>query len=157
VENLFSRQQALKLTKLSSGQLSRLDKSGVVKPTKLGSESHPVVLYSLNQVLELGVIAALRERLSMQEIRKVVDYIREHGFDKTLLGKFLIFCDDRLYWVQSDELSDTIIQLSGKNRGQAVLKAVHPIGDALSDLQEEFEHRASISSTKSRNKGAAAV
>lgn len=91
MSNLFSRQEVLKLTGLSSGQLSRLDKSGVVEPTKLGSESHPVVLYTLNQVLELRAIARLREQLSMQEIRKVVDYIRKHGFDKSLSGKFLIF------------------------------------------------------------------
>ncbi|WP_309739316.1 MULTISPECIES: hypothetical protein [unclassified Chamaesiphon] len=146
MENVFSRQEVLKLTCLSSGQLSRLDKSGVVEPTKLGSESHPVVLYSLNQVLELRVIAALRTQLSMQEIRKVVNYIREYGFDTALSGKFLIFCGEQLYWICSDEsLQETIIKLTGKNRGQVILKAIHPIGDILSDLQEEIKRRDSAS------------
>jgi DNA-binding transcriptional MerR regulator len=146
MENVFSRQEVLKLTGLSSGQLSRLDKSGVVEPTKLGSESHPVVLYSLNQVLELRVIAALRTQLSMQEIRKVVNYIREYGFDTALSGKFLIFCGEQLYWICSDEsLQETIIKLTGKNRGQVILKAIHPIGDILSDLQEEIKRRDSAS------------
>jgi DNA-binding transcriptional MerR regulator len=146
MENVFSRQEVLKLTDLSSGQLSRLDKSGVVEPTKLGSESHPVVLYSLNQVLELRVIAALRTQLSMQEIRKVVNYIREYGFDTALSGKFLIFCGEQLYWICSDEsLQETIIKLTGKNRGQVILKAIHPIGDILSDLQEEIKRRDSAS------------
>ncbi len=144
MENVFSRQEVLKLTGLSSGQLSRLDKSGVVEPTKLGSESHPVVLYSLDQVLELRVIAALRTQLSMQEIRKVVNYIREHGFDTALSGKFLIFYGEQLYWICSDEsLQETIIKLTGKNRGQVILKAIHPIGDILSDLQEEIKRRDS--------------
>jgi DNA-binding transcriptional MerR regulator len=150
MENVFSRQEVLKLTGLSSGQLSRLDKSGVVEPTKLGSESHPVVLYSLNQVLELRVIAALRTQLSMQEIRKVVSYIREHEFDKAIFGRFLIFCGDQLYWVHSGaSVEETIIKLTGKNRGQLILKAVHPIGDILSDLQAEIKRRDSASRSTS--------
>ncbi|MEH2458302.1 MerR family transcriptional regulator [Nostoc sp.] len=157
MDNLFLRQEVLKLTGLSSGQLSRLDKSGVVEPTKLGSESHPVVLYSLNQVLELRVIAALRKHLSMQEIRKVVDYIKEHRFDKSLFGKFLIFCNGQLYWVKSDESVETIVKLSGKNRGQVVIKAIHPIGDILSDLEKEIQRRESVSSKKSSQKTPAGV
>ncbi|WP_179071982.1 MerR family transcriptional regulator [Nostoc sp. C057] len=157
MSNLFSRQEVLKLTGLSSGQLSRLDKSGVVEPTKLGSESHPVVLYTLNQVLELRAIARLREQLSMQEIRKVVDYIRKHGFDKSLSGKFLIFCNEHLYWVKSDESVETIVKLSGKNKGQVVIKAIHPIGDILSDLEKEIQRRESASSKKSNQKTPAGV
>ncbi|HLO83894.1 MAG TPA: MerR family transcriptional regulator [Nostocaceae cyanobacterium] len=151
MNSLFTRQEVLKLTGLSSGQLSRLDKSGIVQPTKLGSESHPVVLYNLDQVLELRIIYALRQQLSMQEIRKVIDYIRNNGFDTTLLGKFLIFCNGQLYWVQSDELGETIIELTGNNRGQAVIKAIHPIGDVLSDLQKEMKRRDLIDFNKSGN------
>jgi DNA-binding transcriptional MerR regulator len=148
VNNIFSRQQALELTGLSSGQLSRLDKSGIVQPTKLGSQSHPTVLYSLKQILELRSIAALRQKLSMQEIKKVVEHLREQNFDPSLFGKFLLFCDDQLYWITSDDLSETIVELSGKNKGQIVLKAVHPIGDVVSDLQQEAERHESAEPTK---------
>lgn len=143
METIFARQQALELSGLSSGQLSRLDKSGIVQPKKLGSTAHPTVLYTLNQLLELRTIAALRQKLSMQEIRKVIDYLREHEFEPTLFGKFLIFCNDDLYWIPLDELSEEIVKLSGKNKGQIVLKAVHPIGDVLSGLEEEMkQHEA---------------
>lgn len=141
METIFSRQQAIELSRLSSGQLSRLDKAEIVQPKKLGSTAHPTVLYTLNQILELRTIAALRQKLSMQEIRKVINHLRKHEFEPTLFGKFLIFCDDELYWIPFDELSDEIVKLSGKNKGQIVLKAVHPIGDILSGLQEELKKR----------------
>ena len=141
IDTIFARQQAIELSGLSSGQLSRLDKAGIVQPQKLGSTAHPTVLYTLNQVLELRTIAALRQKLSMQEIRKVIDHLREREFEPTLFGKFLIFCNDELYWVAFDELSEEIVKLSGRNKGQIVLKAVHPIGDVLSGLQEEVKKR----------------
>lgn len=151
---IFSRQQAIELSGLSSGQLSRFDKTGIVQPRKLGSTAHPTVLYTLNQVLELRTIAALRQKLSMQEIKKVIDYLREHEFEPALFGKFLIFCNDELYWIAFDDLSEAIVKLSGKNKGQIVLKAVHPIGDVISGLQEEVNQReatnrkaSSVSST----------
>jgi DNA-binding transcriptional MerR regulator len=132
--DIFSRQEVLKLVGLSSGQLSRLD----------GSDKHPVVLYTLEQLFELRIIAALRKKLSMQEIRKVVDHIRDNAFDKALFGKFFIFCDNQLYWVQSsDSMEDTIVRLTGKHRAQVVMKAVDPIGDIMSDLQKELERRDS--------------
>ena len=141
METIFSRQQAIELSGLSSGQLSRLDKAGIIQPTKLGSTAHPTVLYSLNQVLELRTLAALRQKLSMQEIKKVIDHLREHEFEPTLFGKFLIFCNDELYWITLNDLSEAIFKLSGKNKGQIVLKAVHPIGDVISGLQEEVKRR----------------
>ena len=141
METIFSRQQAIELSRLSSGQLSRLDKAEIVQPKKLGSTAHPTVLYTLNQILELRTIAALRQKLSMQEIRKVINHLREHEFEPKLFDKFLIFCNDELYWVTFDELSEEIVKLSGKNKGQIVLKAVHPIGNVLSGLQEELKKR----------------
>jgi hypothetical protein len=80
----------------------------------------------------------------MQEIRKVVEHLRECKFEPTLFGKFLIFCNDELYWIPFDELSEVIVKLSGKNKGQIVLKAVHPIGDVLSGLYAEAEHHENL-------------
>lgn len=144
MDTIFSRQQAIELSGLSSGQLSRLDKSGIVQPKKLGSTAHPTVLYTLNQILELRTIAALRQKLSMQEIRKVVEHLRKSEFEPTLFGKFLIFCNDELYWIPFDELSEVIVKLSGKNKGQIVLKAVHPIGDVIAGLEEEIKQYEAI-------------
>ncbi len=153
MEGVFTRQQALDLTELSSGQLSRLDKSGIVKPTKLGGNGHrPTVLYSLNQILELRTIATLRKKLSMQEIKKVVEYLRKKNFEPTLLGKYLIFCNNKLYWFTADELGEKVIELSGKNKGQLVLKAVDPIGKAILNVQREAELRQSLESSESSKK-----
>lgn len=157
MKNIYSRQQAIKLSGLSSGQLSRLDSSEIVKPTKLGSESHPVVLYNLSQIWELRTIAALRQNLSMQEIKKVIEYLREKNFAPILFSKFLVFCNDKLYWITSDELGEAIVELSGKNKGQIVLKAVHPIGDVISDLEQELEHRQAPTLRKSSTKKVATV
>ncbi|MFB2938362.1 hypothetical protein ACE1B6_24205 [Aerosakkonemataceae cyanobacterium BLCC-F154] len=153
MENVFTRQQALYLTGLSSGQLSRLDNSGIVKPTKLGGENHrPTVLYSLSQIWELRTIATLRQKLSMQEIKKVVEYLRMNKFEPTLLGKYLIFCNKKLYWITADELNEIVIELSGKNKGQVVLKAVDPIGESILNVQREAESRQSWESEQSTRK-----
>lgn len=150
MEGVFTRQQALDLTGLSSGQLSRLDKSGIVNPTKLGGNGHrPTVLYTLNQILELRTIATLRKKLSMQEIRCVVEYLRKKNFEPTLLGKYLIFCNNKLYWFAANELGEKVIELSGKNKGQLVLKAVDPIGESILNLQREAELRQSLEPNES--------
>jgi len=154
---IYARQEAIQLSGLSSGQLSRLDKSGIVQPKKLGGEAHPTVLYSLSQIWELRTIAALREKLSMQEIRKVIQHLRKQKFDPTLFDKFLVFCNDKLYWITSDELGEKIVELSGKNKGQLVLKAVHPIGDVISDLQSEVERRESVKTKKTAPRSAVGI
>lgn len=157
MKNIYSRQQAIKLSGLSSGQLSRLDSSEIVKPTKLGSESHPVVLYDLSQIWELRTIAALRQNLSMQEIKKVIEYLRKEDFAQNLFSQFLVFCNDKLYWITSDKLGEAIVELSGENKGQIVLKAVHPIGNVISDLEQELECRQSPTLRKSSRKKVATV
>ena len=153
MEGVFTRQQALDLTGLSSGQLSRLDKSGIVKPTKLGGNSHrPTVLYSLSQIWELRTIATLRKKLSMQEIKKVIEYLRKNNFEPTLLGKYLIFCNKKLYWITPNKLGETVIELSGKNKGQVVLTAVDPIGESILKVQREAEYHESQESNQSSKK-----
>ncbi|BAS60029.1 hypothetical protein NIES2135_66780 (plasmid) [Leptolyngbya boryana NIES-2135] len=137
----FTRQEALTLTGLSSGQLSRLDQAEIVVPRKLGNSKRPVVLYSWQQILELRTIANLRQRLSLQEIRKVINHLRNLHFEPSLFDKFLIFSDDKLYWINSDELGDQIIDLSSKNQGQLLLKAVHPIGQILDDIRQQAERK----------------
>ncbi len=153
MEGVFSRQQALDLTGLSSGQLSRLDKSGIVVPTKLGGNSHrPTVLYSLSQVWELKTIGVLRQKLSIQEINLVVEYLRKNNFEPTLLGKYLIFCNLQLYWITPDELGAAVIERIGKNKGIVVLKAVHPIGESILNVQCEADNRQSWDSSQSSKK-----
>lgn len=132
--DFFSRQQAIKLSGLSSGQLSRLDRAYVVQPQKLGSNAHPVCLYTLIQVLELRTIAALRQNLSMQEVKKVIECLRKCKFEPAFFSKFLLFCNNDLYWFDLSEISEAIVDLTRKNNGQIVLKIVHPIGDSVTDL-----------------------
>lgn len=57
-----------------------------------------------------------------------------------------------LYWITPDELGATVIELSGKNKGQVVLKAVHPIGESILHVQREGDNRQSWDSTQSSKK-----
>lgn len=146
-KKLFSRQQALDLTGLSSGQLSRLDKSGTVRPAKLGDEGRrPTVLYTLSQIWQLKTVAALKNRLSTQDIKIVIEYLQKNGFESISLDSYLIFVKNEIYWVKdeiywfnADELSEKIIELVDKNKGRITLKVVAPIGQAILDVETEDE------------------
>jgi DNA-binding transcriptional MerR regulator len=72
----FTRQETLALTGITSSRLSYLDRTGLVAPVKFGNAKHPQVVYSWEQVLEIKTIGRLREKLSLQEIRKVIDFLR---------------------------------------------------------------------------------
>jgi hypothetical protein len=71
----------------------------------------------------------------------VIAHLREVQFESSLFDKFLIFSGENLYWIGSNELGEKIIALSGKNKGQLVLKAVHPIGQIRDDLKQQAERK----------------
>ncbi len=127
INDVFSRQQALVLSGLSSGQLSRLDTAGIVCPKKLGSSTHPTVLYTANQIIELKAIAHYRRHLTNQELISVLENIRAQNFDLTLFQRFLVISCDWIYWVYANELGDKVAQLCADNNGCAVVKVIHPI------------------------------
>ena len=137
----FTRQEALSITGITPGRLSYLEKTGLVSPEKYGNPKKPKVVYSVGQIIDLKVISRLRERLSLQEIRKVLDYLKERNYKHSLFECNLIFVDDDLYLVEDwDWLGRTIVsKASGKNKGQIVIHEIGQIGEVISELQKEAE------------------
>lgn len=77
----YTRQDLMKVTGIKSGSLSYLDSQGIVSPEKIGNPAHPVVLYSLDDLLAIAAIMEMkREGLSLFEIRKVIERNQRLGF-----------------------------------------------------------------------------
>ena len=131
----FTRQETLALTGISSGRLSYLDRTRLVAPGKFGNPKHPKVVYSWQQVLEIKTIERLREKLSLQEIRKVLEFLKLHGYKRSFFVHSLVFVNSQLYLIE--DLKDfglIILEASGSSRGQVVIQEVGPVGDVITEF-----------------------
>ena len=68
----FSRRHAVVLARSSPGRLAYLEKTGVIVPQRAGQPPRLEVLYSWEQILEIRAISRLRQHLSFQTIRKIL-------------------------------------------------------------------------------------
>jgi DNA-binding transcriptional MerR regulator len=136
----FTRQEALSLTGINSGRLSYLDETELVRPEKFGNPKHPKVIYSWEQILQLKVIDRLREKLSLQEIRKVIQFLKDRNYSPSLFTCNLVFIGYELYLIEDwKEFGTLVLQASGKNKGQVAIHEIGTIGEVLSDLKQEAE------------------
>lgn len=153
--NGFTRQETIALTGISSSRLSYLDRTNLIAPQKIGNRKHPKVIYSWKQVLEIKTIERLREKLSLQEIRKVLNFLRERDYKTTFFEHSLVFVNSQLYLVEDlQNFGLTVLEASGKNKGQVVIREVGAVGDIITELLEEaqkhqvldFDKRADVTS-----------
>jgi DNA-binding transcriptional MerR regulator len=135
----FTRQEALAITGITSGRLSYLDETKLVTPQKFGNPKRPKVIYSVEQIIELKVISRLREKLSLQEIRKVLDFLKSRNYEQSLFSCRLIFVDEQLYLIENWEDFGRLIIASGQNKGQVAVHEIGKIGEVVSDLRREAE------------------
>jgi DNA-binding transcriptional MerR regulator len=136
----FTRQETLALTNTTSSRLAYLDRTGVVVPEKYGNSKKPTVIYSWKQVLEIRAINDLRQKISLQTVRKIVQFLDESGFDTSLKDKHLVVVNDEVFWVMPD-WSDMprIMKVAGKKNkglGQFVLIVLPPISDIIKAVWE---------------------
>ena len=131
----FTRQETLALTKTTSSRLAYLDRTGVVVPEKYGNSKKPTVIYSWEQVLEIKAVNDLRQKISLQTVRKIVQFLDESGFDTSLKDKYLVVVNDEVFWVMPD-WSDMprvmkVADRKNKGLGQFVLIVLPPISDII--------------------------
>jgi DNA-binding transcriptional MerR regulator len=135
----FTRRHAVILARSSLSRLKYLEKTGIVVPWRRTESQKSEVLYSWDQILEIRAIARLRQYLSFQAIRKIIQYFEDHGFERSLRDKQLIVKDGNVTWVRpSKNLSPQIIQLRGRrdsHLGQLVLSALDGKETADRDAQ----------------------
>lgn len=148
----FTRQEAIAMTGVSSGRLSYLDRTGLVMPEKFG-DKHPVVVYSDQQILQIKIIDRLREKLSLQEIRKVIDFLQKQDYKPSLFKCNLVFIGEQLYLIENwEEFGTTVLKASGKNKGQVVIHQVGTLSEVITELRREAEKR-NVLDFKKRAKG----
>lgn len=138
----LTRQETLALTGISSGRLSYLDRTGLVVPEKIG-DKHPIVIYTWEQVFQIKVIDRLREKLSLQEIRKVIEFLETKDYKPSLFKTNLMLIGDKLYWIEDPSEFQTrvlAVAASGKNKGQVVVQDVGVLSEVIAELQKE-KHR----------------
>jgi DNA-binding transcriptional MerR regulator len=99
---MFTRQEALVLSGLSSGKLSYLDKKGIVTPQKLGNSVRPTCLYTWEQLLELRIIHRLRQDASLQQLRQAMEYLKNIGDTESLASKTVVALNNKIIWYQID-------------------------------------------------------
>lgn len=96
----FPRRHAVVLARSSPGRLAYLEKTGIVVPRRGGQSPRMEVLYSWEQILEIRAISRLRQHLSFQTIRKILQYFDAHGVGCTLRDKHLIINHHGISWVR---------------------------------------------------------
>jgi DNA-binding transcriptional MerR regulator len=134
----FTRQETIALTGISSGRLSYLDRTELVVPEKFGNPQHPKVVYKWQQILEIKTIEKLREKLSLQESRKVVDFLKSRNYEYSFFQHRLV--NSQLYLIENmQDFGLMVLETSGKNKGQIVIHEIGEIGDIITELAREAE------------------
>ena len=140
----FTRQETLALTNTTSSRLAYLDRTEVVVPEKYGNSKKPTVIYRWEQVVEIRVINDLRQKISLQTVRKIVQFLDGRDFDTSLRNKHLVVVNDEVFWVLPD-WSDMprIMKVAGKKNkglGQFVLIVLPPISDIIKAVWENAKN-----------------
>ncbi|HEY9738377.1 MAG TPA: hypothetical protein V6D06_18920 [Trichocoleus sp.] len=148
----FTRRETQVLTRSSSSRLVYLEKTGIIVPHRAEPDSKAVLFYTWDQILEIRAINQLRRQVSFQTIRKVVQFLDEHGFDRSLRDKLLVTTNGEVNWiVPFSSTAPHVIQVVGKCRcpaGQLLLTAFPQLLGLVDELGKgtkvakviDFEH-----------------
>lgn len=136
----FTRQETIALTSVQPSQLSYFDRTNLITPQKFGNPKHPKVVYTWQQILEVKTIVRLREKLSLQEIRKVLEFLRLREHKSDFFAHRLVFVNSQLYLIEDiKDFGLTILEASGNNKGQVVIKEIGEVGDVITELWKEAQ------------------
>lgn len=101
----FTRKETMELTDCTSGRLAYLEQIWQIKPCRYGgiSGGNPIVLFSWEQLVEIRAIEYLRrESIPLEMVRKILEFLRNGGYNEILKKKQLISMDDCVFWVELD-------------------------------------------------------
>lgn len=136
----FTRQEALALTETTSNRLQYLDRTGLVVPERYGNSKKPTVIYTWEQVLEIRAIKNLRQEISLQTVRKIINLLDKSGFDNSLRDKKIVVLNDEVYWVMPD-WSDMprvmkVADKGDRELGQFMLIVIPPLASVVEEVWE---------------------
>ncbi len=167
----FTRRETIDLTETTSNRLQYLERVGLVVPQRIEISRQTTVIYSWEQLLEIRAIKNLRQEISLQTVRKIVDVLNEHGFDESLRNKQLIAINDDVFWVKQDwtDFSEQmpkalkVASSKGKSIGQYSLIVIPTLINVVNEIWsaaqksrvvdiESFQNRAKVSQLNQRNR-----
>ncbi|MGL4503339.1 MAG: MerR family transcriptional regulator [Planktothrix sp.] len=154
VVNGFTRKEAQSLCQVEEHRLTYLDRTGLIVPYRIGKGKRPTVIYTFTQILEIRAIGKLREQVSLQTVRKIVEKFN----DQSLANKSLIVINGEVYQYLTGTLENVAMQLSGENKGQftmldvLIIPPLQSYADEVLDLAKKskiidfnsFKERAMI-------------
>jgi DNA-binding transcriptional MerR regulator len=98
----FTRKEAIEVTGCTSNQLQSFERAKLVVPRRVEKTGKPTVLYSRSQLLEIKAIKQLREQISLQKVKRIIQFLNDHGFGDNLNDKQLVIIDNDVFWVSVD-------------------------------------------------------
>ncbi len=163
----FTRSETLALTETTSNRLQYLEMKELVIPQRIGKSRKPIVIYTWEQILEIRAIKHLRQEISLQTVRKIVEFLNKSGFDDNLRDKQLVVIDDEVFWIQQDwqdfsEKMPSAMKVGGrsdKSVGQYILLVIPVLTEIVNEIWEaakesevidfaSFKQRAKVQYTK---------
>jgi len=157
--NGFSRNEVSELSGLAIHKLSYLDRAEIITPERIlppGSKRN-LLAYSWLQVLECRAVARLREDISLQSLRKVIEFLEQNFNDSRLGNKNIIVINDEVFWMNPDfsDMPEIMLALS-KDPGQLTHSEFFIIPNIKSEVfeiaeksnvidYESFKERATMS------------
>jgi DNA-binding transcriptional MerR regulator len=138
----FTRTETLALTETTSNRLQYLEIKELIIPQRIGKSRKPTVIYTWEQILEIRAIKHLRQEISLQTVRKIVEFLNKSGFDDNLRDKQLILIDNEVFWIQQDwqdfpEKMPSTVKVagrSGKSVGQYILLVIPTLTEIVNEI-----------------------
>jgi DNA-binding transcriptional MerR regulator len=142
--NMFTAKIVKKLCGVSDRQLTYWSELGLVTSNKLVREhgGRPLRVYSWEHLLELKVIARLRESVGLPIIRKAIEYLSKNSENPCLREKILISMNGEILWINRSEMNKTFIEIiTGKFAGQSlVVEFITSANTEISELWQAWEN-----------------
>jgi DNA-binding transcriptional MerR regulator len=159
----FTRRETIDLAETTSNRLQYLERVGLVVPQRIEVSRQTTVIYSWEQLLEIRAIKNLRQEISLQTVRKIVDVLNRYGFDESLRDKQLVAINDDVFWIRQDwaDFSERmpkalkVASKKGKNIGQYVLIVIPTLINIVDEVWLAAEKSKVVDMESFRNRAKA--
>lgn len=110
--NGFSRKETINLTGCTSSRLAYLEKAELIIPARIDN----IVVFSWEQLLEIRAIKNLRKDVSLQTVRKIIEFLNREGYDDSLRDKQIVVINGEVYWLEPEfsDLPGLMMKIAGK-------------------------------------------
>jgi DNA-binding transcriptional MerR regulator len=138
----FRKIEVIEVTGTTSNQLQSLERAKMVIPYRCKEFGRVIVLYTRNQILQIKAIKRLRDQISNQKVKSIMQYLNKNGHSDSLYDKHLVVVNDEVFWVKPDwsnicsEMASVLKIASRKQKGvgQYTLLVIPPLIEAVEEI-----------------------